>query len=108
MTGSAYPGMWDVSYEPGNLESMAEAYSRTYINCCLEQRGAVLEKVVRDGNCDGLIMHQNRSCKNMSLLNNEGASAFRRTSAYRTSSLTVTRPMPATSQKLSSIPVSKL
>jgi len=72
MTGSAYPGMWDVSYEPGNLESMAEAYSRTYINCCLEQRGAVLEKVVRDGNCDGLIMHQNRSCKNMSLLNNEG------------------------------------
>ena len=43
MTGSAYPGMWDVSYEPGNLES-----------------------------CDGLIMHQNRSCKNMSLLNDEG------------------------------------
>ena len=72
MTGSAYPGMWDVSYEPGDLESMAEAYSRTYINCCLEQRGAVLEKVVRDGKCDGLIMHQNRSCKNMSLLNNEG------------------------------------
>lgn len=45
MTGSAYPGMWDVSYEPGDLESMAEAYSRTYINCCLEQRGAVLEKL---------------------------------------------------------------
>ena len=31
-----------------------------------------LQKVVRDGKCDGLIMHQNRSCKNMSLLNNEG------------------------------------
>lgn len=72
MTGSAYPGMWDVSYEPGNLESMADAYSRTYINCCLEQRGAVLEQVCRDGKCDGLIMHQNRSCKNMTLLNNEG------------------------------------
>lgn len=72
MAGSAYPGMWDVSYEPGNLESMAEAYSRTYINCCLEQRGSVLEKVCRDGKCDGLILHQNRSCKNMSLLNNEG------------------------------------
>ena len=72
MTGSAYPGMWDVSYEPGNLESMAEAYTRTYINCCLERRGEVLEKVVRDGQCDGLIMHQNRSCKNMSLLNDEG------------------------------------
>ena len=72
MTGSAYPGMWDVSYEPGNLESMAEAYSRTYINCCLEQRGNVLEQVCRDGLCDGLLLHQNRSCKNMSLLNNEG------------------------------------
>ena len=72
MTGSAYPGMWDVSYEPGNLESMAEAYTRTYINCCLERRGEVLESVVRDGKCDGLIMHQNRSCKNMSLLNDEG------------------------------------
>ena len=54
------------------LESMADAYSRTYINCCLEQRGAVLEQVCRDGKCDGLIMHQNRSCKNMTLLNNEG------------------------------------
>lgn len=72
MTGSAYPGMWDVSYEPGNLESMAEAYTRTYINCCLQRRGEVLEQVVRDGQCDGLIMHQNRSCKNMSLLNDEG------------------------------------
>lgn len=72
MTGSAYPGMWDLSYEPGNLESMAEAYTRTYINCCLEQRGAVLENVVSSGKCDGLIMHQNRSCKNMSLLNDEG------------------------------------
>lgn len=78
MTGSAYPGMWDVSYEPGNLESMADAYSRTYINCCLEQRGAVLEQVCRDGKCDGLIMHQNRSCKNMTLLNNEGGQRVQR------------------------------
>ena len=72
MTGSAYPGMWDVSYEPGNLESMAEAYTRTYINCNAERRGEVLQKVVSDGKCDGLIMHQNRSCKCMSLLNAEG------------------------------------
>ena len=33
---------------------------------------ALFLKVVRDGARDGLIMHQNRSCKNMSLLNNEG------------------------------------
>ena len=28
MTGSAYPGMWDFEYIPGDMMSMAETYSK--------------------------------------------------------------------------------
>lgn len=34
MTGSAYPGLWSLVYTPGDLESMAEAYTNVYINTC--------------------------------------------------------------------------
>jgi benzoyl-CoA reductase/2-hydroxyglutaryl-CoA dehydratase subunit BcrC/BadD/HgdB len=73
MTGSAYPGIWDLTYTPGDMESMADAYTHTYINCEIGHRGEVLEQVVSSGKCDGMVVHQNRSCKNMSLLNNAGA-----------------------------------
>ena len=35
MTGSAYPGIWNLTYTPGDLKSMAEAYTKVYINTCL-------------------------------------------------------------------------
>jgi benzoyl-CoA reductase/2-hydroxyglutaryl-CoA dehydratase subunit BcrC/BadD/HgdB len=73
MTGSAYPGMWSLHYTPGDLKSMGEAYTRIYINCCLEYRAEVLADVVRTGKCDGLLAHMNRSCKLMSLLNYDTA-----------------------------------
>ncbi len=69
MTGSAYPGMWNLEYTPGDLMSMAEAYTRIYINTCLENRGKELAAVAEHGKCDGLLLHNNRSCKLMSLLN---------------------------------------
>lgn len=71
MTGSAYPGMWDLHYTPRDMDSMAEAYTRIYINTCLENKAKVLEKVVTDNKCDGVLYHLNRSCKLMSLLNVE-------------------------------------
>lgn len=73
MTGSAYPGLWNLEYTPGDMLSMAEAYTRIYINTCLENKVKVLNKVVTDGKCDGIAYHLNRSCKLMSLLNVETA-----------------------------------
>lgn len=74
MTGSAYPGMWNLEYEAGDLMSMAEAYTRIYINTNIENRGEQLTRVASHGRCDGLLVHNNRSCKLMSLLNLETAS----------------------------------
>lgn len=73
MTGSAYPGLWNLEYTPGDMLSMAEAYTRIYINTCLENKVKVLNKVVTDGKCNGIAYHLNRSCKLMSLLNVETA-----------------------------------
>lgn len=71
MTGSAYPGIWDLHYTPGDMLSMAEAYTRIYINTCLDNRAKVLTEVVENGKCDGIVYHLNRSCKLMSFLNDE-------------------------------------
>jgi benzoyl-CoA reductase/2-hydroxyglutaryl-CoA dehydratase subunit BcrC/BadD/HgdB len=73
MTGSSYPDTWNLVYEPGDLRGMAEAYSKTYMNTCLENRARVLTDIVKNGQCDGLLLHLNRSCKLMSFLNNESA-----------------------------------
>ncbi len=73
MTGSAYPAMWDLSYDANDetLHSMAEAYTRTYINTCLENKANVLMGIMERGQIDGAIYHLNRSCKLMSFLNVE-------------------------------------
>lgn len=73
MTGSAYPGLWNLEYTPGDMSSMADAYTRIYINTCLDNRAKVLTDVVEGGKCDGVLYHTNRSCKLMSFLNSETA-----------------------------------
>ncbi len=75
MTGSAYPGIWDLTYdaEDESLHSMAEAYTRTYINTCIENKEEALCNIEADGQCDGILYHLNRSCKLMSFLNVETA-----------------------------------
>lgn len=73
MTGSAYPGLWNLEYTPGDMKSMAEAYTRIYINTCLDNKVDVLDKIITDGQCDGIAYHLNRSCKLMSFLNVETA-----------------------------------
>lgn len=73
MTGSAYPGMWDFEYIPGDMMSMAETYSKVYLNCCGPQRYEDFYKVVSSSKSDGILLHLNRSCKIMAFLNNEGA-----------------------------------
>ena len=75
MTGSAYPNIWDLTYdaEDETLHSMAEAYTRTYINTCLDNKVKVLRGIMDRGKCDGVVYHLNRSCKLMSFLNVETA-----------------------------------
>lgn len=73
MTGSAYPEMWNLKYTPGDWESMAEAYTRIYINTNIDNKVEKLNDIISGGQCDGILYHQNRSCKLMSLLNHETA-----------------------------------
>jgi len=73
MTGSAYPGMWDFEYIPGDMMSMAETYSKVYLNCGAPHRYEEFYKVVDNSRSDGIILHTNRSCKIMAFLNGEGA-----------------------------------
>lgn len=73
MSGSMYPALWDLSYTPGDMSSMAEAYTRTYINTCLPNKVEKFARMIERGQCDGIVYHQNRSCKNMSLVNVETA-----------------------------------
>ena len=48
MTGSAYPGLWSPFTTPGDLESMAEAYTNVYINTCGPNRYEEFYKVVKN------------------------------------------------------------
>ena len=75
MTGSAYPNLWDLSYDADDesLYSMAEAYTRTYINTCIDNKVNTLLGIMERGQCDGVVYHLNRSCKLMSFLNVETA-----------------------------------
>ncbi len=73
MTGSAYPGMWDFEYIPGDMMSMAETYTKVYLNCGAPHRYEEFFKVVDNSKSDGIILHTNRSCKIMAFLNQEGA-----------------------------------
>jgi len=72
MVGSCYPGMWSLVYTPGDMLSMAEAYTRIYINTCLDNRSKVLKETAEKSHSQGAVMHLNRSCKLMGFLNNEG------------------------------------
>jgi benzoyl-CoA reductase/2-hydroxyglutaryl-CoA dehydratase subunit BcrC/BadD/HgdB len=52
---------------------MGEAYTNVYINTCGSNRYEEFYKVVSKAKSDGMVLHLNRSCKLMGLLNNEGA-----------------------------------
>ncbi|MCD8036970.1 MAG: 2-hydroxyacyl-CoA dehydratase family protein [Clostridiales bacterium] len=71
MIGSTYPDLWafDFDADDETLYSMAEAYSRQYINTNFENRVKVLSDIVINGQCDGVIYHTNRSCKLMIFIN---------------------------------------
>ena len=68
MVVTAYVRAWALDYIPGDLDSLARAYTfnasnNTPIETFVERRSRDLIKF----NCDGMIYHLNRSCKVMDM-----------------------------------------
>lgn len=64
MVASTYPDNWAVTYEVGNMRSMAEAYMGNFTNREFGFRYKNMLRLVQEFKADGVIMHSNRSCKN--------------------------------------------
>lgn len=71
MTGSTYPRGWKLDYTPGDIRSMAKAYTSVGNNLSLEAQIDLKEEVVNTYNCQGVTYHLNRSCKCMDFLFHE-------------------------------------
>lgn len=63
MTGSTYPSAWALEYTPGNLFEMAKAYTGMGNNLSLDGQINLRKSIIKETQCDGVIMHMNRSCK---------------------------------------------
>ncbi len=68
MVTSTYPRTWHIDYEMNNIDSMARAYSKIPMNCCLKEQIQIRTDLVRNYNCDGVLYHINRSCKVMDFM----------------------------------------
>ncbi len=61
---ATYTNGWAYDFDPKNpWDSMATAYSKSFINCGMTWRLQNLTQLIEEFNIDGLIMHSNRSCK---------------------------------------------
>jgi len=60
---SAWCGALKYIDEDNFLESMAECYSRIYLNIGIDEMSREVIKMVDKYDVDGLVMHSNRSCK---------------------------------------------
>jgi len=60
---SAWCGALKYIDENNFLDSMAEAYTRIYLNIGVDQMAEEVLEMVRFYDVDGLVMHSNRSCK---------------------------------------------
>ena len=65
MVGSTYPSAWSTHYEVGNLEEMAKGYMKCIYNNGIEERANIIATIMENTNCNGILYHNNRSCKNM-------------------------------------------
>lgn len=63
MTGSTYPSAWALEYTPGNLFEMAKAYTGMGNNLSLDGQINLRKSIIEETQCDGVVMHMNRSCK---------------------------------------------
>jgi benzoyl-CoA reductase/2-hydroxyglutaryl-CoA dehydratase subunit BcrC/BadD/HgdB len=66
MVTSSYPKSWTVTYETGDIEGMAKAYSaNVYGNRNLHYDVDNMVSLARKFDLDGIVFHSNRSCKLM-------------------------------------------
>ena len=63
MVGSTYPSAWALRYTPGDLKSLARAYTSMGNNLGMQGQYDLRKNIIQDTKCDGVIMHMNRSCK---------------------------------------------
>jgi len=65
MVTSTYPESWNVRYEKNDINGMARAYSSNYANRNLDYDEKNVTKLVDDFSLEGIVYHNNRSCKLM-------------------------------------------
>jgi benzoyl-CoA reductase/2-hydroxyglutaryl-CoA dehydratase subunit BcrC/BadD/HgdB len=79
MVGSTYPSAWALCYEPGDLEDLARVYTGMGNNLNLRGQTDLRKNIIKDNNCDGMIMHVNRSCKICDFMQYEWGEEIRET-----------------------------
>jgi len=63
-----YTGAWSGTVaDEDPATGVARVYSRIYLNLGLEARIAIMERMIARFDCDGFVLHSNRSCKPYSL-----------------------------------------
>ena len=65
MVTSTYPESWNVRYEKNDINGMARAYSSNYANRNLDYDTQNVSKLIDEFSIDGIVYHNNRSCKLM-------------------------------------------
>jgi benzoyl-CoA reductase/2-hydroxyglutaryl-CoA dehydratase subunit BcrC/BadD/HgdB len=78
MVGSTYPSAWALQYTPGDLESLARAYTGMGNNLSLNGQLNLRKNIIKETKCDGVIMHVNRSCKICDFMQYEIAQALQK------------------------------
>lgn len=71
IAGSTYPKAWELIYEPGNMDELANIYAGIGNNRTLEDQRNARAEIQRHCRCDGVIYHMNRSCKIMDMMQPE-------------------------------------
>lgn len=64
---SAWSGMLPDIEKQSFLESMAETYTKVYINISVDMMFDIVSRMIEKYSVDGMVMHSNRSCKPYSL-----------------------------------------
>lgn len=63
VTGTYYPRAWHIVYEFADMRSMAKAYAMVPASGGVRRRVDLRDSIMQEADCDGIILHNNRSCK---------------------------------------------
>lgn len=61
---ASYTNSWAYNFDASRpVETLAENYTKTFINLDLESRIKIIGKLIEDFSVDGMVLHSNRSCR---------------------------------------------